>query len=80
MKTSRLRGLLEIAALMAILFLICAPVQAQWAKVHGRLAGAQPAYVKAGNVIRLQAVGYADKARAQRACNASGVSCVVIAP
>ncbi|WP_287979732.1 SPOR domain-containing protein [Sphingomonas sp.] len=57
-----------------------ANAEAQWAKVHGRLAGAQPAYVKAGNVIRLQAVGYGDKARAQRACTTSGVSCVVIAP
>lgn len=52
----------------------------QWARVRGKLGGAQPVYAKAGNVIRLQASGFANKAAAQKACAASGVSCVVVAP
>ena len=52
----------------------------QWARVRGKLGGAQPVYAKAGNVIRLQAGGFASKAAAQKACAASGVSCVVVAP
>jgi len=52
----------------------------QWARVRGKLNGAQPVYAKAGNVIRLQAGGFASKAAAQKACAASGVSCVVVAP
>ena len=53
---------------------------AQWAKVRGRLGGAQPTYARAGSVIRLQAGGYGSKGEAQRACSASGVACVVVAP
>ncbi|MGP7796157.1 SPOR domain-containing protein [Sphingomonas sp. CLY1604] len=52
----------------------------QWARVRGRIGGAEPAYVKAGSVIRLQAGGFASKAAAQKACAASGVPCVVVAP
>ncbi len=52
----------------------------QWSRVRGKLGGAQPVYTKAGNVIRLQASGFANKAAAQKACAASGVSCVVVAP
>ena len=53
---------------------------AQWNKVRARLGSAQPVYARAGSVIRLQAGGFASKAEAQRACSASGVSCVVVAP
>ena len=52
----------------------------QWSRVRGKLNGAQPIYAKAGTVIRLQASGFASKAAAQKACAASGVSCVVVAP
>lgn len=52
----------------------------QWSRVHGKLGGAQPSYVRAGKIVRLQAGGFASKAEAQRACSASGVSCVVVAP
>ncbi|MCP3734527.1 SPOR domain-containing protein [Sphingomonas sp. RP10(2022)] len=57
-----------------------ANAQTQWSRVRGKLGGAQPVYAKAGNVIRLQASGFASKAAAQKACSASGVSCVVVAP
>jgi cell division protein FtsN len=54
--------------------------QALWSRVRGRLGGAQPYYVKAGTVTRLQAGGFASKAAATRACAASGQPCVVVAP
>ena len=57
-----------------------ANAQTQWSQVRGRLGGAQSVYAKAGNVIRLQASGFASKAAAQKACAASGVACVVVAP
>jgi len=57
-----------------------ANAEKQWAKVRGKLGGIQPLYVDAGRIIRLQAGGSASNAEAQRACSASGVSCVVIAP
>ena len=57
-----------------------ANAEKQWAKVRGRLGNATPDYVRAGRIIRLQATGYASSADATRACHASGVSCVVIAP
>ena len=57
-----------------------ANAQTQWSRVRGKLGNAQPVYAKAGAVIRLQAGGFASKATAQRACAASGVSCVVVAP
>ncbi len=57
-----------------------ANAQTQWSRVRGKLGNAQPVYAKAGAVIRLQASGFASKAAAQKACSASGVSCVVVAP
>lgn len=57
-----------------------ANAQTQWARVRGKLGNAQPIYAKAGNIIRLQASGFATKGAAQKACNASGVPCVVLAP
>lgn len=57
-----------------------ANAQAQWNRVRARLTGAQPSYVRAGPIIRLQAGPYTGKADAQRACAASGTACVVVAP
>lgn len=57
-----------------------ANAEALWAKVRGKLGGASPAYVAAGGITRLQATGFSSKAKAQRACSAAGVSCVVVAP
>lgn len=54
--------------------------QTQWSKVRGRMNGAQPSYVRAGTVTRLQAGPYASKAAAAKACAASGTACVVVAP
>ena len=54
--------------------------QALWNRIRGRLGGAQPYYVKAGTVTRLQAGGFASKTAAARACAASGQPCVVVAP
>lgn len=54
--------------------------EALWTRLRGKLAGAQPDYVPAGDVTRLQATGFADQAAARRACAAVGVSCLVIAP
>ena len=51
-----------------------------WNTVRGRLAGAQPSYVTAGAVTRLQAGGFATKADATRACAKSGQPCVIVAP
>jgi len=51
-----------------------------WNRVRGKLRGAQPFYAKAGTVTRLQAGGFASKADATRACTASGVPCVIVAP
>lgn len=52
---------------------------ALWSKVRARVGG-QPAFVAGGGITRLQATGFANRAAAQRACSASQVSCVVIAP
>ena len=54
--------------------------ETQWNTVRGRLRGAQPFYPKAGGVTRLQAGGFASKADATRACSASRVPCVIVAP
>ncbi len=51
-----------------------------WSSVAGRLGGLGPSYVRAGNIIRLQAGPLRDKAAAQRACAASGTSCLPVAP
>ncbi|WP_413061076.1 SPOR domain-containing protein [Sphingomonas carotinifaciens] len=55
-----------------------ANAEAQWGKVRARLTGAQPFYVPAGGVTRLQAGGYATRAAATQACARSGVPCVVV--
>lgn len=51
-----------------------------WENLAGRLGGLSVNYVRAGNIVRLQAGPLADKAAAQRACAASGTSCLTIAP
>jgi hypothetical protein len=51
-----------------------------WESLAGRLGGLSVNYVRAGNIVRLQAGPLADKAAAQRACAASGTSCLAIAP
>jgi cell division septation protein DedD len=51
-----------------------------WSAVAGRLDGLNPSYVRASNVVRLQAGPLRDKAAAQRACAASGTSCLPVAP
>ena len=51
-----------------------------WSRVRGKLGGAQPSYVAAGAVTRLQAGGFATRADATRACAASGQPCVVVNP
>ncbi|KQO55514.1 SPOR domain-containing protein [Sphingomonas sp. Leaf257] len=53
---------------------------ALWQRVRGRLSGAQPYFVTAGGVTRLQAGGYANRVSAQAACSRSGQPCVVVAP
>jgi hypothetical protein len=54
--------------------------EALWNRIRGKLGGAQPYYVKAGTVTRLQAGGFGSKAAATRACAASGQPCVIVAP
>ncbi len=51
-----------------------------WSSVAGRLGGLSADYVRAGNIIRLQAGPLRDKAAAQKACAASGTSCLPVAP
>jgi cell division septation protein DedD len=51
-----------------------------WNRVHGKMRGAQPFYVKVGAVTRLQAGGFASKLDATRACTTAGTSCVIVAP
>lgn len=51
-----------------------------WGGVAGRLGGLSPSYVRAGNIVRLQAGPLRDKAAAQRACASSGTSCIAVAP
>ncbi len=51
-----------------------------WSSVAGRLGGLTADYVRAGNIVRLQAGPLRDKAAAQKACAASGTSCLPIAP
>jgi len=54
--------------------------EALWQRVRGRLSGAQPAYVEGGGLVRLHATGFATRTQANRACAATGVACVVVAP
>lgn len=51
-----------------------------WSSIAGRLGGLSPSYVRAGTIIRLQAGPLRDRAAAQRACAASGTSCIAVAP
>ena len=51
-----------------------------WSAVGSRLSGLSPNYVRAGAIVRLQAGPLRDRAAAQRACAASGTSCIAIAP
>ncbi len=51
-----------------------------WSALAGRLGGLSPSYVRAGNVVRLQAGPLRDRAAAQRACTASGTNCLPVAP
>jgi cell division septation protein DedD len=51
-----------------------------WGSVAGRLDGLSASYVRVGNIVRLQAGPLRDKAAAQRACAASGTSCLPVAP
>lgn len=41
---------------------------ALWSRLSSRLSGAQPSYIAAGNVVRLQAGPYANRAAAERVC------------
>jgi uncharacterized protein len=51
-----------------------------WGAVAGRLAGLQPYYVRAGNVVRVQAGPLRDRAAAARACASAGGGCFPVAP
>jgi cell division septation protein DedD len=51
-----------------------------WSGVAGRLPGLRPAFVRAGNVIRVQAGPLGDRAAAQRACARAGNGCFPVAP
>jgi len=51
-----------------------------WGAVAGRLPGLQPYYVRAGNVVRVQAGPLRDRAAAQRACSGVGGGCFAVAP
>jgi cell division septation protein DedD len=51
-----------------------------WGAVAGRLPGLQPAYVRAGALIRVQAGPLRDRAAALRACAAAGHGCYPVAP
>lgn len=51
-----------------------------WHGFAGRLGGAQPFFVHAGAVYRLQAGPFADRAGAERACAAAHAACFPVAP
>jgi cell division septation protein DedD len=51
-----------------------------WSGAAGRLPGLQPYYVRAGNVIRVQAGPLRDRAAAARACASVGGGCFPVAP
>jgi uncharacterized protein len=51
-----------------------------WSAAAGRLPGLQPYYVRAGNVIRVQAGPLRDRAAAARACASVGSGCFPVAP
>lgn len=51
-----------------------------WGAVAGRLPGLRPYYVRAGNLIRVQAGPLRDRAAALRACGAAAGGCYPVAP
>jgi cell division septation protein DedD len=51
-----------------------------WGAAAGRLPGLQPSYVRAGNVVRVQAGPLRDRAAAARACAAVGNGCFPVGP
>ncbi len=54
-----------------------------WEGVRSRLSGLEPNYVRAGNLIRLQAGPLPDRASAERSCatvKSAGGACLVVAP
>jgi uncharacterized protein len=51
-----------------------------WGAVAGRLPGLQPYYVRAGNLIRVQAGPLRDRAAALRVCGIAGSGCYPVAP
>ncbi|HYI47682.1 MAG TPA: SPOR domain-containing protein [Allosphingosinicella sp.] len=51
-----------------------------WGAVAGRLPGLRPHYVRAGNLIRVQAGPLRDRAAALRACGIAGRGCYPVAP
>lgn len=53
--------------------------RALWGKVGGKTGG-RVIYVKAGDITKVQANGFASKAAAQAACGKAGVACVVVGP
>ena len=53
--------------------------RALWGRIGGKV-GSQPSYPVSGGVTRLQAGPFRTRAEAQRACRASGVPCVIVAP
>lgn len=56
-----------------------ANAQALWARIGGRLSGAQAHYEQAGSVTRLQAGGYASRGAAEQACAAVRPNaCIVV--
>ena len=56
-----------------------ANAEALWKKIGAKFPGAQPFY-RDGDIIRVFASGYADKAAAQAACTRAGVPCLLVAP
>ena len=54
--------------------------EALWARIGGRLSGAQAHYEQAGNITRLQAGGYASRSAAEQACaSVRPNACLVVA-
>jgi cell division septation protein DedD len=52
-----------------------------WETLSGRLNGLQPFYVRAGNLVRLQAGPLASRAAAQQTCaSLRGQGCFPVAP
>jgi len=51
-----------------------------WGAISGRMGGLSPYYVRAGNVIRLQAGPLASRAAAERSCAAARQACFPVAP